>query len=230
MAADGRHPPAINEILEVIRPNNVVLRFVLELGNGLSHNICEEVNQASPRIHFRAVCGEWKPVLCDFQERDTETPHITRDRVTLACNAFWGHVVGRSNEGICVSLGAKFSRHSKIAELDLTIAAQEDVARLDVAVDDAMRVKIGKAIQDAFSDLSQYLLARPASQFLDFFVHRIQGSTFTKFHGNTDCAGAVVGESAIVATNVMARTRLVKLKLAHNLSLHIWIGVCRDDL
>ena len=46
--------------------------------------------------------------------------------------ALGGHVVGGTDEGVGVALGAEFTADAKVAEFDLPVAAQENVGGFDV--------------------------------------------------------------------------------------------------
>ena len=47
-------------------------------------------------------------------------------------DALRSHVVGGADEGVGVALGSEFAADAKVAELDLTVAAEEDIGGLDV--------------------------------------------------------------------------------------------------
>lgn len=73
--------PAFNEILEVIRPANIVLRLILEFGNRLSHDVCKEIDETGAGLHLRPVCREGESMLCNFQKGHAQRPNIRRDCV-----------------------------------------------------------------------------------------------------------------------------------------------------
>lgn len=64
--------PAFNEVLEIIRPANIVLRLIFQFGNRLSHDICKEIDETGTGLHLRSVGGEGESVLCDFQQSYTQ--------------------------------------------------------------------------------------------------------------------------------------------------------------
>ena len=126
------HIPALNEIFKVVSPLDIILRFVLELGNRLSNDISQEINKTSTRLEFRSICGEWKPMLCCLEQGHTKRPDVRGDCVRLAGDTLRCHVVGRADERVCVAFCAEFAAHAKIAEFNLAIAAEKDVGRFDV--------------------------------------------------------------------------------------------------
>lgn len=69
---DYRYIPAFNEILEVIRPANIVLRLIFQFRNRLSHDICKEVDETSAGLHLCSVRREGESVLCNFQQSHTQ--------------------------------------------------------------------------------------------------------------------------------------------------------------
>ena len=105
----SQYVPALNEVLEVLRPLDAVIRLILQLRNRLAYNIRQQVNQSCPRIHLRPIRRERETMLCHFQQRHPQTPHITRDRITLARNTLRRHVITRPNECICIALRSKLA-------------------------------------------------------------------------------------------------------------------------
>lgn len=71
-------------------------------------------------------------MLSDFKQRDAQRPDIGSDGVRLARDPFRSHVIRCANEGIGIALGPEFSADSKIAKLDLAVAAEKDVGWFDV--------------------------------------------------------------------------------------------------
>jgi hypothetical protein len=111
---------------------NVGIWLVFECRYGLAHDVCQEIDQAGARLHLGTVRGEGEAVLRDFEQRDAEGPDIGSDGVRLAGDSFRGHVVGCADKGVGVSFGAEFAADAKVAELDLAVAAEENVGRFDV--------------------------------------------------------------------------------------------------
>jgi hypothetical protein len=50
----------------------------------------------------------------------------------LTRDTFGGHVVGCTDKGVGIALCTELATDTEIAELDLTVAAEEDVGRFDV--------------------------------------------------------------------------------------------------
>lgn len=79
-------------------------------------------------------------MLCHLKQRDTKTPNIACDGVALTGDAFGSHVVAGTDEGVGVTLGSELARDAKVTELDLARAGQQDVAGLDIAMNDTVAV------------------------------------------------------------------------------------------
>lgn len=119
----NRHLPTLDEILEVITPLDSIFWFILQLGNRLTHNICQQVNQPSPWLHFCAICREREAMLGHFQQRYTGAPNVRGNGVALSRNSFRSHVIARSDERICIAFCAELARDTEITQLDLAVAA-----------------------------------------------------------------------------------------------------------
>ena len=222
--------PALDEILEVVRPLDARLGLILQLRDRLPHDVGEQIDQARPGLHLGPVGGEGEAVLGDLQERDARAPHVGGDGVALARDTLRGHVVGRADEGVCVAFRSELAAHAEVAQLDLAVAAQEDVAGLDVAVDDLLAVQVGEAVQHALGDLAEDFLAGAAAELLDFAVDGVEGAAFAEFHGDADRCCGRLDESAVVATDVLARAVFVEAELTDDLFLDVWVWVGGDDL
>lgn len=107
--------PALDEILEILTPLDPILFLVLQLRDRLPHDISKQINQPRFRLHFRAVGGERKAVLRDFQKGDAEGPNVRGDGVGFASDALRCHVVGGANEGVGVPFGTEFAADSEVA-------------------------------------------------------------------------------------------------------------------
>ena len=154
---------AFDEILEAIPPLDVVLRLVFQLRDRLPHDIREQIDEAGARLHFGAVGREGEAVLRDLQKGDAERPYVRRDGVGLSLDALRGHIVGCADEGSGFALGAEFAGYAEVAELDLAVAAEEDVGRFDVTVNDLAGVEVGESVEDTFGDLAKDLFAGAAA-------------------------------------------------------------------
>lgn len=136
------HSPTLNKILEVITPCHSLFWLVLQFGDWLPYDVGEQVNQSSSWLHLRPISWEWEPVLSDFQKRDTQTPDIGSDGITLSRDPLWCHVVTRSNKRIRVAFRSEFARHAEITQLDLPVAAEQNIRGLDISVDNAVLVEV----------------------------------------------------------------------------------------
>ena len=88
-----------------------------------------------------------------FEKGDTSTPDIGCDGVRLSCDPLRSHVVRCADERIGIAFGSKLAAHSEIAQFDLAVSAQEDIAGFDVSVDDLLAVEVSQAIQDPLGNL-----------------------------------------------------------------------------
>lgn len=98
----------------------------------MPHNVCEEVDQPCFGVHLGSVRWEGEAVLGHFEEGDPERPHVGSDCVGLTSDSLRGHVIGCTDEGIGIAFGPEFSADAEVAELDLAVAAEEDIGGLDV--------------------------------------------------------------------------------------------------
>ena len=129
---EAGYVPALDEIFEIFAPLNPILLLILQLRDRLPHYICKQINQPRLWLHFRAIGGEWKAMLSDFQKSDTKGPDVRCDCVGFARDALRGHVVRGADEGVGVPFGAKLAANAEVAKADLARPGQEDVGRFDV--------------------------------------------------------------------------------------------------
>ena len=142
-----------DEVFEVLAPFDAVFWLILQFRDGLADDVGQEIDEACPWLHLRAVCGEGEAVLGYFEESHTKAPDIRGDGVGLALYPLGGHVVRGADERVGVAgndylaprglvegknlnlpLRPKFSADTKITELNLPIFAEEYVRWLNVAV------------------------------------------------------------------------------------------------
>lgn len=116
--------PAFDEVLEALAPLDALIWLIFQLGNWLAHDVREQVDQASSRLHFCAVRWEREAMLRDFQQRDTEGPDVRCYSITLASDPLGSHVVRSADESVGVALRAKLSTNAKVAEFDIAGASE----------------------------------------------------------------------------------------------------------
>jgi len=140
------HSPASYKVLEIIAPLNSELGLILQFGDRLPHNVCEQVNQSRTSMSTAILClAEWKPVLCYFEQSNTQRPNIGGDCIRKTLDSFrlrdinkksmtkenvhtYRHVVRGPNECVGISLRAnKFAGDTKVAQFHLTTSSQENV-------------------------------------------------------------------------------------------------------
>jgi hypothetical protein len=197
-----RDLPAFDKVLEVIAPEDVIRGFVLQFGNRLSNDVGEEIDQSSTWLVDGAVRREREPVLGDFEQRNAGRPDVGRDGVRLASDTLGSHVIRGPDEGIGLALCTEIARHAEVAKLNVSVPADQDIGRFDVAVDDLLAVEVCETAQDTLGDLAENLLARPPSQPFDLFINAVQRAAFAELHGNGDGSCCWVDESSVVAANV----------------------------
>ena len=112
----------------------------------------------------------------------------------------------------------------------MPVAAEQDVAGFDVAVDDLLAVEIGEAVQHAFGDLPEHLFTGSPTELLDFAIDAVKGAAFTEFHGDGDCGSCWVLEGAVVSTDVLAGAVFVELSFSEDLFFNCRVGVRCDNL
>lgn len=98
------------------------------------------------------------------------------------------------------------------------------------SVDDLPAMKICQPVQNTLCYLAQDFLSRPSAELLDFLVYTVETAALAKLHGNGYRPSRLIHEGTVVATDMLRGTILVEIELAHNLLLHIWVGVRSDDL
>ena len=84
-----------------------MFRFILQLRDGLSDDIREQLDQTGFLVHLRTILGEGKSMLGHFQQRHPQRPYVGRDRVRFARDALGGHIIGSANERVGIAFGAE---------------------------------------------------------------------------------------------------------------------------
>ena len=81
--------PTSHKVLKVVTPLDAELRLVLQLRDGLSHNVGEQVNQPCPGMASTILrLAERKAVLGDFDQRNAQRPHVRRDCIRETLDSF----------------------------------------------------------------------------------------------------------------------------------------------
>ena len=230
LKAKAIYSPAFDEILEVLRPLDACFWLVLQCRDRLTNDVGQKIDQTSTRVHLGAVCGEREAMLCDFEKCHAQAPHVASDGVALSSDSLRGHVVRRANEGVGITFRPELAGDAKVAKLYLPILAKQNVAWLDISMDDAMGVQISEAVQDTLCDLSEDLLTCTTAELLNLAIYCIKRSTFAELHSKTDGARTIVNEGAPVSTDMIASAILVERHFSYNLFLDVWVRICSDDL
>lgn len=66
-------------------------------------------------------------MLGDFKQSHAQGPDVGSYGVGLTSNTLWCHVIRGADERIGITLGAELAADTEVAELDLAIAAEQDV-------------------------------------------------------------------------------------------------------
>lgn len=115
------------------------------------------------------------------------------------------------------------------SKISLCLAVSTGVSNF-TSMDDLPAVQVGQAVQHALCNLSKDLLSSSASKLLDFLVDTVQASALAELHCDRDRARRLVHEGSVVAANVLRCAVFVEVELANDLLLHIWIGICGNNL
>ena len=137
-----------------------------QLRAGLADNLLQKVQNAL-RARGLVVIGAATPTASfvarvkgklsngQFHQSQAYRPHITLDRIRAALNTFRSHICARADKRVCDRV-VQFTTDTKVAELDLALAINQDVARFNVAVHDAVgAVEIGQASENRLGDFAQ---------------------------------------------------------------------------
>ena len=140
----------------------------------------------------------------DGHEREAEGPDVADVRVLLAADALRRHVGERADEG--VGLGERrvhLPDDAEVRHLDVAEVVDEQVRRLDVAVDLVLVVDEGEPEQHPIGDVGQHGLG-PAPARLDDVL---QGAAVHVLHGDRDAALVRVGPGVVEGHDVGAEPR-----------------------
>ena len=113
------------------------------------------------RLHV----GVWRSPFDDLDGGDAERPDVGLAVVSAVVQDFRRHVQGRA--GVIPSLLPPFRERAcdaKVGELDLAARRREDVARLDVEVDDGDAVEVNQPLERLAADVPNLLLGERAER------------------------------------------------------------------
>mmetsp|Transcript_23688 Transcript_23688/g.70297 ORF Transcript_23688/g.70297 Transcript_23688/m.70297 type:complete len:271 (-) Transcript_23688:18-830(-) len=163
-------------MLKQLRPSEPVGRFLvqqaLEEGLELGADIRGELHRVLDDVVDEAVDAirvERRGADVKLKEDDTEGPEVNRVVVRLLLHQFWCHVErraldGRENHGVARHGAGK----PKVAQLHRAVAANQDVLRLHVSVDDAVRVQVVQCTHKLLRDALDHLLRKALVVLQDF--------------------------------------------------------------
>ena len=148
--------------------------------------------------------------LCEYA---THGPYVYGERVLVHGEHQLGgavparrHVLGHER-GVVLGRGRESAGHPEVADLELAVAVDEEVARLEVAVEDASRVDVLESPQDLVQEVlgvfiaeglhGVYDVVKVALHQVQNYVHVLEGrSVFGRLHHVQDGDDVLVAEVA----------------------------------
>mmetsp|Transcript_27838 Transcript_27838/g.49152 ORF Transcript_27838/g.49152 Transcript_27838/m.49152 type:complete len:230 (-) Transcript_27838:955-1644(-) len=141
--------------VELIGP----LRSVAQLRGGLGLDGPEDVQN-------RLDVGKRRHPFRELDERDAQRPHIREVCGTRPCDHFGRHPQRRPDHLFSVSdavdPAAKAERDSEIGDFDFACGSEQDVAGLEVAVDDLSLVQVQEGLERVEADVLDLRLVERA--------------------------------------------------------------------
>ena len=139
----------VEEVVEVGGPASLLLEGRDALGGD------EEESAEGRELHIRRLA------LGHFHHHDAEGPDVDLDAVVLAADELGGHPVRGADDGVALLLlGGELGGVAKVGELDGAVGAEEDVVRLDVAVDAVEAVDVRERAERVADDVRDVALAQ----------------------------------------------------------------------
>lgn len=113
-----------------------------------------------------------------FNYHDSQGPNVDFRPIRKSGDDFWTHPVGRPHQRLSLrQLMRDLGAEPEVGQLDIAVSSQQDGVRLDVSMNDALRVKVGQGLETLFADGGNLVL-RHANVGHDVS----QCSTFQVFH------------------------------------------------
>lgn len=98
---------------------------------------------------FHVLGLEGRPPVCECVADDSETPNIDLAAMALGFEDFRGNVVGGAANGFPLFARIfQFGGEPEIAHLDFHILVEEEVAQLEVSVDNLFAMEILQRMED----------------------------------------------------------------------------------
>jgi len=124
----------------------------------LQHNLLQQIQDTlwtCSLIIIVALDAERELSDRKLHQGQADTPHIALNSVRASLNSLRSHVGTSPNEGVSHAI-FQFTAHTKVAELDLPSAVDQNVRRLDVAVHNAVGlVQVSEPTEHRLRNLSQ---------------------------------------------------------------------------
>jgi hypothetical protein len=148
------HQTLCDHVFEDGRESIALRQSRRRLENDLLEQIEDTLWTCSLVVIF-AIDAEWEFANGQFHQRQANTPDVTLDCVWTALDSLWCHVGASADEGVCHTV-LQFTAYTEVAKLDLTLAIDQDVRRLDVTVHDPVcLVEVREASKNGLCDFAQ---------------------------------------------------------------------------
>ena len=111
--------------------------------------------------------------LSELDHSDAKTPDVNLGVVrlvpeSLAGHHLWGHPVWCADEGVSLLIVLlELGADSKVGELDVPLQSEQDVAGLEVSVDDPVPVEIEEAVHHLTRHIGDLLLREALAEIHD---------------------------------------------------------------
>jgi hypothetical protein len=167
-----------------------------------------------------ALCLEGRVADEELVAQNAERPNVHCFVVGLALNHLGGEVVERATEGVALG-GRGVDGPAEVGDLDLALAIDEEVLRLDVTVDDVLLVAVVERRGEG-SDVVRSSLLREALKALKVFVKL---SSRGEFEDEID--SALIVEITIKAKNIVVTKVRLDLDFSTKLVLNAGLSELR---
>mmetsp|Transcript_42969 Transcript_42969/g.108492 ORF Transcript_42969/g.108492 Transcript_42969/m.108492 type:complete len:208 (-) Transcript_42969:467-1090(-) len=142
-----------------------------------------------------------------LDESDAQRPDVGLAVVGLAVEHLGAHEERRADGGLRLGGLGELRAHAKVGDLELAAVRQQQVVRLEVAVDQPQRVQVGDAVQRKVDDGGDLLLAQRAEHAAQV-GHRAQPA---KVHHHPE--RVALKEAAVILDDVGVRAALQDVDL-----------------
>jgi len=147
---------------------------------------------------------EGRAQVGQFVDHAACTPDVAFGVIGVAFVDFRSHVLGCAHVGLGLdTLFAQSARETKVAELDVLAPVDEEVARLQVAVQDLLGVDLVDGDQQLVEHLPDDLLGHELVGLSALLDQLGQVAVFTLLHHDLDLLVALVDDAVLVAHDLL---------------------------